>query len=78
MATRRRGEAALAGVLSRFGGPLDLAACLYQLIERNRKIAYTLAGRMAYRIASRGARNADFADAFDAERVHVRIHFVHP
>src|SRR5262245_8768575 len=69
----------------------SLALIPHQLVERDRQIAHAFAGRMIDRIrhGRRGADDADFADAFDTERidlvvllldeddidrVHVRIH----
>src|SRR5215831_14656168 len=81
----REGAAQLAALVS------SLALIPHQLVERDRQIAHAFSGRMIDRIrhGRRGADDADFADAFDTERidlvillfdeddvdrVHVRIH----
>ena len=55
-------------------GPIGLK----QAIEGDRKVPYTGSRRVPDRIGdgARRAGDADFADALDAERIHVRVVFL--
>ena len=54
-----------------------LASIPQQLVQRDRQIAHTLASGMIDRIRDRrrGTDDADFADAFDTERIDLVIPF---
>ena len=54
-----------------------LASIPQQLVQRDRQIAHTLPSGMIDRIRDRsgGADDADFADAFDTERIDLVILF---